>query len=113
MRLQPPAVLPDERVLYHRAGHGGRQEHRRPGPQDDGGEQVIGTAAGEAGHHGRGRGRHEHEVGTLEAGKRADLVVLSTDPTALAPEELDCLTVERTVCGGSDVYLRTAESPKP
>jgi predicted amidohydrolase YtcJ len=54
----------------------------------------------------------EHEVGTLEAGKRADLVVLNTDPTALAPEDLDCLTVERTVCGGADVYNRTAEFSK-
>ena len=59
--------------------------------------------------HGARSGGLEHEVGTLEAGKRADLVVLNADPTTLAPEDLDHLAVERTVCGGSDVYIRTAE----
>ena len=59
--------------------------------------------------HGARSGGLEHEVGTLEEGKRADLVVLSADPTTLASEDLDRLTVERTVCGGSDVYIRTAE----
>ena len=58
--------------------------------------------------HGARSGGLEHEAGTLEAGKRADLVVLNTDPTALTPQDLDRLTVERTVCGGSDVYLREA-----
>jgi len=60
--------------------------------------------------HGARSGGLEHEAGTLEAGKRADLVVLSEDPTALAPGDLDRLTVERTVCGGSDVYLRRARA---
>jgi predicted amidohydrolase YtcJ len=44
----------------------------------------------------------EREVGTLEAGKRADLVVLNADPTAMAPDQLDALAVTRTVCGGAD-----------
>jgi predicted amidohydrolase YtcJ len=43
----------------------------------------------------------EREVGTLEAGKRADLVVLNADPTTLTPDQLDTLSVTRTVCGGS------------
>jgi predicted amidohydrolase YtcJ len=47
----------------------------------------------------------EHEVGSLEVGKRADLVVLSEDPTALEPGELDRLKVLRTVCGGADAHL--------
>ncbi len=63
--------------------------------------------------HGARSGGLGHEVGTLEAGKRADLVVLNTDPTALVPEELDRLAVERTVCGGADVYQRTGESSEP
>ena len=44
----------------------------------------------------------EREVGTLETGKRADLVVLNADPTAMAADELDTLSVIRTVCGGAD-----------
>jgi predicted amidohydrolase YtcJ len=62
--------------------------------------------------HGARSGGVEHEVGTLEPGKRADLVVLNRDPTELVPGDLDRLAVERTVCGGSDVYLRTAGEPE-
>jgi hypothetical protein len=62
--------------------------------------------------HGARSGGLEHEVGTIEAGKRADLVVLNTDPTALAPGDLDRLTVERTVSGGSDVYIRPSVSDR-
>ena len=48
----------------------------------------------------------EHEVGTLEVGKRADLVVLNRDPTLLEPHELGRLEVVRTVCGGADGVSR-------
>ena len=50
----------------------------------------------------------EHEVGTLEPGKRADLVVLNCDPTTLEPHELTRLAVVRTVCGGADAYVCSA-----
>jgi predicted amidohydrolase YtcJ len=73
---------------------------------EDGQEVTIAEALEMYTLHGARSGGLEHEAGTLEAGKRADLVVLNTDPTALAPEALDLLRVERTVCGGSDVYLR-------
>jgi len=76
---------------------------------EDGQQVTIGEALEMYTVHGARSGGLEHEVGTLEAGKRADLVVLSADPTTLAPEDLDHLAVERTVCGGSDVYIRTAE----
>ena len=79
-------------------------------PVEDGEQVTIGEALEMYTVHGARSGGLEHEVGTLEAGKRADLVVLNTDPTKLAPEELDRLVVERTVCGGSDVYLRAAEA---
>ena len=79
-------------------------------PVEDGQQVTIGEALEMYTVHGARSGGLEHEAGTLEAGKRADLVVLNTDPTSLAPEELDRLTVERTVCGGSDVYLRTSEA---
>jgi len=73
---------------------------------EDGQQVTIGEALEMYTVHGARSGGLEHEVGTLEAGKRADLVVLNTDPTGLAPEDLDRLTVERTVCGGADVYRR-------
>lgn len=43
--------------------------------------------------------RSEHEVGSLEVGKLADLVVLSADPTAVSPEHIDRIAVERTWLG--------------
>ena len=79
-------------------------------PVEDGQQVTIGEALEMYTVHGARSGGLEHEVGTLEAGKRADLVVLGTDPTELGPEELDRLVVERTVCGGVDVYLRAAEA---
>ncbi|MBI3784882.1 MAG: amidohydrolase [Deltaproteobacteria bacterium] len=47
----------------------------------------------------------EHETGTIETGKRADLVVLNADPTTLPTNQLERLSVQRTVCGGVDVYV--------
>jgi predicted amidohydrolase YtcJ len=77
-------------------------------PLEDGQRVTIGEALEMYTVHGARSGGLEHEVGTLEAGKRADLVVLNADPTELAPEDLDRLTVERTVCGGTDVFLRAS-----
>jgi predicted amidohydrolase YtcJ len=75
-------------------------------PLEDGEEVSIGEALEMYTVHGARSGGLEHEAGTLEVGKRADLVVLNEDPTRLAPEHLDRVRVERTVCGGSDVYQR-------
>jgi predicted amidohydrolase YtcJ len=44
------------------------------------------------------------EVGTLEPGKGADLVVLSGDPTAVAPEAIPSLEVVQTVVGGVSAW---------
>lgn len=52
----------------------------------------------------------EHEVGSVTAGKRADLVVLNHDPTQLRPTELDQLRVRRTICGGVDVFVADSEA---
>jgi len=79
-------------------------------PVEDGQQVSIGEALEMYTVHGARSGGLEHEVGTLEAGKRADLVILNTDPNSLSPEDLDRLTVERTVCGGTEVHLRRAEA---
>ncbi len=81
-------------------------------PLEDGQEVTIGEALEMYTVHGARSGGLEHEAGTLEAGKRADLVVLNEDPTSLASDELDRLAVERTVCGGADVYVRSEVSDR-
>jgi predicted amidohydrolase YtcJ len=48
----------------------------------------------------------EHRKGTLEAGKLADLVVLSTDPTSVPSTELLNIAIERTYSHGELVYAR-------
>jgi predicted amidohydrolase YtcJ len=50
--------------------------------------------------------RAEDEKGTLEPGKRADLVALSRDPTKGPPAEIAAIRVERTVVAGTEVYRR-------
>ncbi len=42
----------------------------------------------------------DHEIGTLEAGKRADIVALAQDPFEVAPTELRDIEVRGTVLGG-------------
>jgi len=46
----------------------------------------------------------EHEKGTLQPGKLADLVVLQQDPFAVSPQELARIRVERTMLEGRWVY---------
>ncbi len=46
----------------------------------------------------------EHEKGSIAAGKRADFVVLSADPTAVDPESLDSLRVLVTIKDNEIVY---------
>ena len=43
----------------------------------------------------------ENEMGTITVGKRADLAVLSDDPTVIAPERLSDIRTTMTVLGGS------------
>ena len=46
--------------------------------------------------------------GTISAGKRADLVVLSADPTAVDAAELESISVEATIVDGIAVHCGTA-----
>ena len=48
----------------------------------------------------------EGEVGSLEIGKRADMVVLSHDPTAVSAESIRDIFVERTYVEGQLLYQR-------
>jgi predicted amidohydrolase YtcJ len=48
----------------------------------------------------------EGEVGSLEPGKRADMVVLSHDPTSVGTEFLRDIVVERTYVEGQLLYER-------
>ena len=50
----------------------------------------------------------EAHSGTLEAGKRADLVVLDRDLFAVPHAEIGALTVELTMAGGRITYRRPA-----
>jgi len=50
----------------------------------------------------------EHDKGSIEAGKLADFVILSADPTAVDPETLDELQVLETIKEGSAVFVRAA-----
>jgi predicted amidohydrolase YtcJ len=44
--------------------------------------------------------------GSIETGKLADFVILSADPTAVEPDNLDQLTVAETIKKGSTIYVR-------
>ena len=52
--------------------------------------------------------REEGERGTLEAGKVADLVLLSENPLRMDPQRLREVKVVETVKGGRTVYRRQA-----
>jgi predicted amidohydrolase YtcJ len=48
----------------------------------------------------------EHEVGSLTAGKQADLVVLDADPFQVAPTDIAAIPVVATMVGGRATYDR-------
>lgn len=52
-------------------------------------------------------GFEEDKAGTLEQGKRADLVILSADPRKVAPEEIRNIKVLTTIIDGEVVYQST------
>ena len=46
----------------------------------------------------------DDEVGSIEVGKRADLVVLSHDPSLVAPESVREIVVQQTYVDGELLY---------
>jgi predicted amidohydrolase YtcJ len=50
----------------------------------------------------------ENETGTIEIGKRGDLIVVSQDPFVIAPEELHKTNVLMTFLDGTMIYQRPA-----
>ena len=54
----------------------------------------------------------ENETGTLEVGKRGDVIVVDQDPFAIAPEELHKTHVLMTFLDGTMIYQRGAASAK-
>ena len=50
----------------------------------------------------------EHEKGTLEAGKLADLVILDRDIFAIPPRDIRDAKVDVTIVGGRIVWDRSA-----
>jgi hypothetical protein len=57
-------------------------------------------------------GHGEQEVGTLAAGKLADLVVLDRDPFTIPPPELRDVQVDLTIAGGRVVFEREGEAAR-
>ena len=51
----------------------------------------------------------QQDLGTLEAGKLADLVVLDRDIFTVPPEEIRNLQVEATMVGGGFSYCQEEE----
>ncbi len=46
----------------------------------------------------------DHEVGSIEVGKRADLVVLSNDPTLVDPDFIREIRVQQTYVDGDLLF---------
>jgi len=51
----------------------------------------------------------EDRKGSLEPGKLADFVILSEDPTAIDPEEIDTIKVIETIKEGETIFLRDGD----
>ncbi|RPJ02499.1 MAG: hypothetical protein EHM36_12405, partial [Deltaproteobacteria bacterium] len=48
----------------------------------------------------------EAEIGSIEPGKAGDLVILSEDPCAVAPDKIGKISIEMTFVDGGIVFKR-------
>ncbi|GAA6151886.1 amidohydrolase [Pseudoteredinibacter isoporae] len=54
----------------------------------------------------------DHELGSIEVGKKADLIVMRDNVFTLAPQKIHTAKVERTILNGKTVYQRGSEAEK-
>jgi predicted amidohydrolase YtcJ len=54
----------------------------------------------------------EGSKGSIEVGKLADFAILSDDPTAVSPDEIDLIKVTETVKEGATIFALTADEIK-
>ena len=54
----------------------------------------------------------EANKGSIEVGKLADFVILTEDPTAIDPEQLDSIKVAATIKEGKSIYTASEEDLK-
>jgi predicted amidohydrolase YtcJ len=54
----------------------------------------------------------EDSKGSIEVGKLADLVILSDDPTAVAPDDIEAIRVTETIKEGATIFALTPEEIK-
>jgi len=55
----------------------------------------------------------DREIGSLEVGKLADLIVLDRDVFHIPPEEIASTRVLMTVVGGTTLFEQSREAPLP
>jgi predicted amidohydrolase YtcJ len=51
----------------------------------------------------------EDEKGSITPGKRADIVILSADPTSVEPEDIETIDVVTTIIGGRIAFERIGD----
>jgi hypothetical protein len=96
-RHTPPRSLAPLSSLQLAVTHGGYGASERISAAEALEAYTVGSAASEG---------MEAQKGSLSSGKLADLVVLSADPTAVAPEKIGEIEVLLTMVGGRIVYRR-------
>jgi predicted amidohydrolase YtcJ len=105
-RHTPPRTLSPLLSMQLAVTHGGYGTAERIDSAQALAAYTVGSAAAEG---------MEGKKGALAPGMLADLVVLSADPTAVAPEEIGSIEVLMTMVGGRVVYRRGgfAAAPPP
>lgn len=96
-RHTPPRPLAPLASLQLAVSHGGYGAAERISAAEALAAYTVGSAAAEG---------LEEQKGSLAPGKLADLLVLSADPTAVAPEKIGEIEVLLTMVGGRIVHRR-------